>query len=47
MSTTRRKKGNPVAKFMRRYNKAVTMRDRKKDYKRKPKHKEQHDVPTE
>jgi hypothetical protein len=43
MNTKRKKKGNPVAKFMIKYNKAVTMRDRKHDYKRKPKHKEMED----
>lgn len=33
---TKRTKHNPVAKFMHRYNKAVTMSNKKKDYKRKP-----------
>lgn len=29
---------NPVAKYANKFNKAATFRDRKNDYKRKPKH---------
>lgn len=31
-------KNNPVAKYANRFNKAATHRDRKNDYKRRPKH---------
>ena len=34
------KKHNPVAKFAPRYNKAVTFRDRKNDYKRRERNNE-------
>jgi hypothetical protein len=34
---------NPVAKYARKFNKAVKHRDRKNDYKRKPKHKQRED----
>lgn len=37
MSKTVRR--NPVAKYMNEFNKPVKMRDKKKDYKRKPKNK--------
>ena len=44
---TKRPKHNPVAKFMHRYNKAVTMSNKKKDYKRKPRNNKQYEVHDE
>ena len=35
---TKKKVNNPVAKHARTFNKAAVYRDRKNDYKRKPKH---------
>lgn len=37
----KKRRRNPVSKHMHRYNKAAAFRDRKNDYKRKPKHPKQ------
>lgn len=39
----RNRRQNPVAKYMRRFNKAAVFRDRKHDYKRKPKNRQEED----
>ncbi len=41
MAIKKRRERNPVAKNLEKFNRPATHRDRKNDYKRKPKHKEE------
>ncbi len=40
----RKRHRNPVSKYMNRFNKSAVFRDRKHDYKRKPKNKKEEDI---